>query len=190
MSNKAKKKRKLIAVSKSKYPSSNIMLEISKDEYAREKERTKTIEGKAQAFMSAIIAIFTIYIPIIPFSKLIVAYRTFNKVGIVCITSALCVMLASVILLVIAFNNLYRAFKIKAYYRVDFSNLNDEEILSQSKEAVTKGLIEHYNTILVGNAEINSEKAKRVDIGFKFCIIAIALMSISAIALIIITGGI
>ena len=160
------------------------------DEYAKERERTNTIENKANVFISVIIALFTIYIPIIPFSKLFTAYSTFSKTGIACVTAVLCVMILSVVFLIIAFVNLYKGYRIKPYLRVEFSSLNDENILVQSENNVKRALIDHYNTILIGNAKINSEKAAAVSIGIKYSIIAFSLLSLSAIALIIMLGGI
>ena len=175
---------------KEKYPSASIMLEISMDEYTKERERSNILDNKANAFISVIIAIFTLYIPIIPFSKLAIAYSQFGKGGIVCVTSALCVMVASLILMIIAFVNLYNGFKIQPYCRVDFSNLNDIALLQHSENDVKKGLIDHYNTILTSNADINTKKSEKIKIGLKYSIIAFALLSISTIALIIMLGGV
>ena len=55
---------------------------------------------------------------------------------------------------------------------------------------VKRALVEHYNTILTENAKINTEKAEAVATGIKYSIIAFALLSLSAIALIIMIGGI
>lgn len=178
------------ATPQEKYPSASILLDVSLDEYAKERERTNAIESKANAFISVIIAIFTIYIPIIPFSKLNIAYTTFNKTGIVCLTVALCVMLLSIILLVFAFINLYKGYKVNPYLRVEFSSLNDDSILAQSENNVKRALVDHYNTILTGNAKINTEKAEAVATGIKYSIIAFALLSLSAIILIIMIGGV
>ncbi len=166
------------------------MLEISMDEYSKERERTNTIENKASVFISAIIAIFTIYIPIIPFSKLYLAYKNFNKIGIIFLTLALCVLVLSIIYLIVAFKNLYKGYKIKGYHRVDFSNLNDSTILAQSENDVKRALLDHYNSILIANAEINNDKADAVANGLKYSIISFALLSFSAIALIIMIGGV
>ncbi len=193
LNKRAKKRGKLKAkkaVIQDKYPSASVLLDISLDEYTKERERTNTIEGKANAFISVIIAIFTIYIPIIPFSKLNIAYVTFNKIGVVCLTVALCVMLSSIILLIFAFINLYKGYKVKPHLRVEFSSLNDDSILAQSENNVKRALVEHYNTILTGNAKINTEKAESVAAGIKYSIIAFSLLSLSAITLIIMIGGI
>lgn len=172
------------------YPSASIMLEISMDEYTKEKERSNILDNKANAFISVIIAIFTLYIPIIPFSKLTIAYSQFGKVGIACVTAVLCIMIVSLILMIIAFTNLYKGFKIQPFYRVDFSNLKDVSLLQHSENDVKKGLIDHYNTILTGNADINTKKAEKISIGLRYSIISFVLLSLSTIALIILLGGV
>lgn len=177
------------SVTTDKYPSASVLLDISLDEYSKERERSNTIESKANAFISVIIAIFTIYIPIIPFSKLNMAYSSFNNLGLISMTVVLCVMLLSLILLIFAFVNLYKGYKVKPYLRVEFSNLNDDSVLAQSENDVKRALVEHYNTILTENAKINTEKAEAVVTGIKYSIIAFALLSLSAIALIIMIGG-
>jgi len=53
------------------YPSASLMLEISKTEYERERERSNMLDNKASFFLSASIAVLTIFIPIIPFSKIV-----------------------------------------------------------------------------------------------------------------------
>lgn len=97
------------------YPAASVMLDVSMDEYAKERERSNILDNKANAFISVIIAVFTLYIPIIPFSKLIAAYSQLGKVGAICVTIALCVMVAALILMIIAFTNLYKGFKIQLF---------------------------------------------------------------------------
>ena len=157
---------------KENYPSAAVMLEISMDEYTKERERSNMLDNKANAFISVIIAIFTLYIPIIPFSKLMTAYAQFGKVGITCVTADLCIMVASLVLMIVAFINLYNGFKIQDFYRVEFSNLNDDNFQRQPEDVIKKGLVNHYNKILTGNAEINTKKAEKIAIGLKYSIIS------------------
>jgi len=173
-----------------KYPSASIMLDVSMDEYTKEIERSNILDNKANAFISVIIAIFTIYIPIIPFSKFIDAYSELGKIGIICITISLCLMTLAVVLMIIAFINLYRGFKIQGFFRVDFDNLNDPKLLALFENDVKKGFIDHYNTILKRNAEINTKKAERISAGLKYSIISFVALSLSTIALIIMMGGV
>lgn len=172
------------------YPAASVMLDVSMDEYTKERERSNILDNKANAFISVIIAIFTLYIPIIPFSKLTAAYSQFGKIGIVCITITLCVMVTALILMIIAFINLYKGFKIQPFYRVEFSNLNDVNLLKHSEDVIKKGLVDHYNTILNGNADINTKKAEKISNGLKYSIVSFILFSLSTIALLIMLGGV
>ena len=187
---KRKIKVKIKDTEKASYPSASVMLEVSMDEHAKERERSNILDNKANAFISVIIAVFTLYIPIIPFSKLIAAYSQLGKVGVICVTIALCVMVTALILMVIAFTNLYKGFKIQPFLRVEFSNLKDPDLLKCSENDVKKGLIDHYNTILTNNADINSQKAERISVGLRYSIISFVLLSLSTIALIIMLGGV
>lgn len=190
---KKKKNKARVKVAENKetsFPSASIMLEVSMDEYTKERERSNILDNKANAFISVIIALFTLYIPIIPFSKLINAYSTFGRIGIACTTIILCIMILSLVLMIIAFVNLYKGFKLQPYYRVEFSNLNDTCLLKHSENDVKKGLVDHYNTILTGNADINNKKAEKISVGLKYSIIAFVLLSLSTIALIILLGGV
>ena len=170
------------------YPSASIMLEISKDEYSKERERTNNLDNKTNVFISAILAIITIYIPIIPFKEIKVVYMQNEKVTLIIATVGICLLLLSFVYLIIAFYNLYKAFDLKSFNRVNFENLNDEEILQQSINKVERGLIRHYNTILTENAKTNNDKAKKLANGIKKCIIGFALLSVATISLLIIVG--
>ena len=170
------------------YPSASIMLEISKDEYAKERERANNLDNKANIFISAIVAMVTLYIPIIPFSTIKEGYAKADNVNIVLITISICILSMAFISLVIAFYNLCKAISVKPFQRVNFENLNDEVVLSQNYNDVERALIQHYHTILTENAKINDNKAERLTWGLKFGILSFALMGISAISLIIIIG--
>lgn len=166
----------------------SLLLDVSREECTRERERTNILDNKANIFMSAIIAVVTIFIPIIPFSELIEAYKSASKTHTVALTVTLCVFLLGVIFLIKALHNLYGAFKLKKYLSVDFKALNDESSFQKAKIDVEKGLIEHYNTIIENNSEVNNEKAVKITVGLKYSMVSFSLLCISAISLIIIVG--
>lgn len=170
------------------YASASILLDVSREECARERERTNILDNKANIFMSAIIAVVTIFIPIIPFSKLIEAFKSATKPNAVALTVTLCVFLLAVIFMVKAILNLYGAFKLKRFLSVDFKSLNNESNFQQPKTAVEKGLIEHYNTIIENNSNVNNEKAIKITAGLKYSMVSFSLLCISAISLIVLVG--
>ena len=111
------------------YPSATLMLDISRNEYERERERCNMLDNKASIFISAALAILTIIIPIIPFSALIEFYKSATKVKVVFMTVILGLLITSTILFVIAIYNLFKVITIRKYKNVDFRNLNDDTIL-------------------------------------------------------------
>lgn len=165
------------------------MLQISRDEYASEKERTNSLDNKANIFMSAIIAVITIFIPIIPFSKIPEIYISSSKIQIVIATLILSILTSAIGLLIKAFSLLYSSFQLKNYACINIENLNDDYILRQDINISEKGLIEHYNSILKTNIEINNEKAEKIVIGLKYSAISFALLCASSIGLIVLIGG-
>ena len=187
---KAKVRKNSTKEEKARFPAASVMLEVSMDEYTKERERTNTLDNKANAFISVIIAFFTLYIPIIPFSKLTTAYSQLGKAMITCVTIVLTIMASALVLMIIAFVNLYSGFKIKAFYRVQHEALNNPEVLNNLENNVKKGLIDHYNTIIRGNSDINTQKAQKISIGLRYSIISFILLSLSTIMLIILLGGV
>lgn len=174
---------------KDNYPSAFTMLEISKNEYERERERSNMLDNKASFFLSASIAVLTIFIPIIPFSKMLNFFISATKVYFSIAIIALCLLLAALILFIISVSNLYSAYNIRQYKNINYENLNDEGILQTKKNQTERGLIKHYNSILIYNATINNEKAKKIQIGLKYSVLSFLLIFVSTITLIILIGG-
>lgn len=54
-----------------RYPNAKIALEEMRRAYEVENERKRTLDGKASAFIVANFAVLTIYIPLIPFDKML-----------------------------------------------------------------------------------------------------------------------
>lgn len=164
------------------------MLDISRNEYERERERASILDNKASFFISALIAVVTIFIPIIPFAELITFFKTSTKAGIVLATISLCLFLIAIAFLILAIYNLFKGFGLTKYKNINIENLNDEETLQFEENQVKRGLLKHYNTILSYNIDVNNERAKKISIGFKYCIFSFAFLCASTISLIIIIG--
>lgn len=170
-------------------PSASVLLEISKNEYGRERERSNMLDNKAGFFLSASIAVLTILIPIIPFSKIIDFFSSATKGYIAMAIIALCLLLTALILFIISIYNLYSAYKVQKFKNINYENLNDKQLLQTQKTQTELGFISHYNTILVFNAEVNNEKAQKIQIGLKYSVLSFSFMFISTIFLIILIGG-
>lgn len=171
------------------YPSASLMLEISKTEYERERERSNMLDNKASFFLSASIAVLTIFIPIIPFSKIVVFFSSATKVNLSITIIALSLLFSALILFIISVYNLYSAYNIRKYKNINYENLNNEGILQTKRNQTERGLVKHYNSILVYNATVNDEKAIKIQTGLKYSIFSFSFMFVSTILLIILIGG-
>lgn len=173
---------------KPKHPSASVLLEVAKDEYAKERERTNALDNKAGIFISAIIAMVTIFIPIIPFDKFISVYTSGSTVRIALLSVIVCVFALAAGYLIVAFYNLYTAFKLKPFSRVRVDCLNDIGILKSDPNETQKGLVDHYCEIIESNQKTNDKKANNVNSGLKYSIIGFSLLALSTVSLIIITN--
>lgn len=171
------------------YPSASLMLEISKTEYERERERSNMLDNKASFFLSASIAVLTIFIPIIPFSKIVDFFNSATKGYMSIAIIALCLLFAALILFVISVSNLYSAYNVHKFKNINYENLDDDSILQTKKNQTERGLVKHYNGILVYNATVNNEKANKIRTGLKYSVLSFSFIFISTILLIILIGG-
>ena len=49
------------------YPSAHILLQCAWDEYTKERERSQFLDSKASFFMSAVVLVAAVFVPMIPF---------------------------------------------------------------------------------------------------------------------------
>lgn len=173
---------------KNEYPSLDVMFDISKEEYFREIQRSNTLDNKCSVFMAGIIAVITIFVPLIPFSGIISTYVQDKKTVIVLVTIALCLLFVSALFFLCSFYKFFKSFDLKPYAGVNFENLNDDENLKKSAEESKLDFIKHYNMILNKNIAVNNAKADDIHKGFKYSALAFFLLIISVVCLQFIVG--
>lgn len=170
------------------FPSAGLLLESAKDEYTKERERTQFLDNKASFFMSAIILMATIFVPVIPFGKFIKTItegETYQQLSLAALGVLLVVAFG---FLVSAFKSLYEAYKIKEYQRFNVENLSNLNAHSQKREILEKVLCEDYRNTIEKNIKNNDYKATSIQAGIKNCAIGFLLLSLTAIMLMIIIG--
>lgn len=185
-SSKDKVDKKYLSESKDIYPSAHILLDISRDEYTKEKERTNFIDNKLGIFITAIFAITTIYIPIIPFDKFKNIYTGNEKVIIILATIFILILSISIICLFIALFYFINAITLKPFNRVSHESLIDEENLKCFPNIIEKSLVEYYCGMLENNTNINNTKAKKFSKGLIYVTFFFVLLMVSSIGLLII----
>ena len=176
-----------------KYPYAGKMLEEIKSEYAIENERENKIATKASGFITVVVAIITLYIPLIPFDNMIKYFQgNHSSVAICLVVVSLLLLVAGFVVLMVAFVFFIKAYGVKGHNRVevnDLLNIASQNDQKQTEEQVNQGLVAQYHQILCGfngkpgNMEINTQSALANQKGITLTVIGFAIMSIATIAL-------
>ncbi len=170
--------------------SSTLLLEIMRESYYKEMERTNILDNKTGVFISALIAVITIFMPIIPFDSLVTLYKEGAKYQIVGVTCALCGLVVAFILLGIAFFNLYKAISPKTFVKVNIADVNKINPQEADISEIEEDLTHHYYDICSTNADKNGKKAEKFSLGLKLSIFSFLILCFSVIALNIFMGGV
>ncbi len=180
----------------SNYPYAEWMLEEIKKQYDVENERENKIGTKASTFITVIMAIITLYIPMIPFEglKKFLGASTITIIDKTLTVIFIIVLVCGVILLTVAFVFLVKAYGVKGYKRVNVDDLlrianSNREHDNKYKSQIAQGIVAHYHKILrgsldeAGNMKINSDSADSVAIGIMLTVIGFVLLSVATIML-------
>lgn len=180
-----------VSASPDEYPCLSIFLPILQSEYEQEQERTDRIDNKAMALLTIIIALITVYVPIFPFDKLAAFYSTPRDCPTLSIITSVFLLLAvvAIILAIHSAKRLIDIYKPKEYQAVNIELLNNDEKLSQNPAVKFQmELIDHYQSIILGNSKVNSDKSDVLSKQFFKTIIIFGLLSVSAVGMLICIG--
>ena len=173
------------------FPCLSILLPILEDEYRQEKARTERIDNKAMALLTIIIALITVYVPIFPFEKFAELYAKSSSCYILPFIFSLFLLLGIVAIIL----DIHSAIKLTEVYKpTEFQAVNIELLNSNEKLCCNPAtpfqleVIEHYQSIILANSKINSQKAQVLSDQFRNAIIIFVLLSVSAIGTLICTG--
>lgn len=180
-----------------KYPNAKTVLEEMRIAYEVENERKRTLDGKASAFMAANFAVLTIYIPLIPFGRILDFFSMADNYEIMAATLTLAVLVTGIIFSIVAFKRLADGYSNKQYRFLNVDELlclaNTEK--SYSDGTTENGMVAHYHYILrgtidePGNMKINEDRAARIQKGINATVIGFCLINFATIVIRIIIGG-
>ena len=172
------------------YPSAFLLLESAKDEYTKERERSSILDGKAAHFMTAILLVVTVFIPIIPLTEILPFYASETDCVQLCIvTLIIIVLLVSFGVLIAAFKSLYDAYKLKSFERFNSNNLDDELLHREAQDYIARTMCADYKEHIDYNIEENGRKAESVTKGLRLCGVGFLLLAGSAMILRVVIGG-
>lgn len=177
------------SVENKQFISSGILLEMARDEYTKERERANALDNKASFFITIIIAVATIFVPIIPFGKIVRFYQK-EYCTVKCIATLwLIILLLASIVIIVAFRKLYDAYKLTDYKRPSLDCISVESNHMCSNEQLNKGLCDHYKTVVDDNYAVNERKCKSISEGLKLCGVGFFMLIVSTIGMIVVVGG-
>lgn len=178
------------------YPYAENLVAQFKDEYAAENERENKISTKSSAFITVIVAIVTLYIPLAPFEKMrsFFASENSNCFEKVLVIVSLIAFGIGFVFLMIAFGYFIKAYGVQGTNRVNVDDLlklasKTDEKDDKKRSQIYQGIAAHYHTILrgtldiKGNMKINTENAERNKKGIMWTIIGFVAISIATIML-------
>lgn len=171
------------------FPSLDVLLSILQDEHASEIARTDRIDNKSIALLTLVIALITVYVPIIPFDALPNIFKSGNC-HLIMVTSLF--LLLGILALFLTINcviKIVEIYKPTQYQGINFEALNSDDWLGVSPLAKYQfAVIDHFQDVILSNASINSQKALTLSQQIKKIIIIFGLLSVSSIGLLICSG--
>lgn len=168
----------------SETPCLSIFLPIVESEYEQEKLRTERLDNKAMALLTIIVALITIYVPIYPFDKIVLFYSKSRVCLTIPIIFSLFVLMGVVAvgIAIYSANKLIEVYRIKEFQAVNIEQFNSNEKLGYKQAARFQlELIDHYQSIILTNSEINSRKAEILNKQFRNVVVIFVLLTLSAV---------
>ena len=136
--------------------------------------------------LTIILALITVYMPIIPFDNIVSIWKEGSKVEFCFLIIASLLFVGAIIVTIIAFIKLIAVIKPHEYQHVSVEDIAKTETLKMPEDEVEKALCVHYYELITGNSGINDGKAEKIGTCFVLTIIVFMALLCSALILLII----
>lgn len=153
------------------------------DEYTKERERGSILDNKSSSLITILIALTTVYVPIIPFNTIISKFLCGTKYELAVVFLAVIMLSVSFVITAISFNKLIGTVRLQGYRKADIDKICEEDKLKCDKDVMEKALCEHYKQLIHYNSEINNDKAKKLGGCFNMISIVFFLLLASTVIL-------
>lgn len=161
------------------YRSAKIALPTMIDEYTKERERAGIIDNKAISIITILLALVTVYMPIIPFEKIGRIYVDGIKSQIIIMIIAMIIFTTALVIVGILFYMLINIVKLRIYKRVDIEEIVDTDVLKEDEHIYEKSLCHHYKDLILQNSKSNDNKSKKLNLCYILTIIVFILLLLS-----------
>ena len=157
-----------------------LCIDIAKDEYRIERERTRVLENKAQLFLTLSVALLSFISNTASISQIVVFYKKISDItSIMVVTTSIAFVFIAVMLIIYATYLLYKIISTKPFMRITTENIFQTETFNRNENEVAEGLINHYKKVIASNITANSQNASDLQkainclsIGIFICLVA------------------
>lgn len=167
------------------FKSAEVALPTMIDEYTKERERGGILDNKAVGLITILLALVTVYMPIIPFNKVKDLYESGTKNQLIALGIISLIFVLALIITGIAFIKLTSIVKLKTYTRVDIEELTTEDNFILEQDVYEKALCIHYKKIIMDNSGINDIKSNKLNSCFMLTIISFIFLLLSCVGMMI-----
>lgn len=153
------------------------------DEYTKERERASILDNKSISLITILIALLTVYVPLIPFEIINNTYSNGSKNEFALMFLAVLMLIISFIITIISFNKLIKTIKLQEYRKADIDVICKEDYLKYDKDEMEKSLCQHYQELIHYNSKINDDKVNNLSGCFSMVSIVFFLLLVSTVIL-------
>jgi hypothetical protein len=157
-----------IKVLDDKHDNNKIILDILREEYKLERDRTRQIENKGKIFLTLMMGFATFVTPYIPLKEIVEILYSNNCLKVSISILGILIILGAVCCFGIAFKNLSRAISLKTSNRVDIERITSDSNKTTEDPELQKKLTRHFVKILETNINYNNKTADDVKLGIKY----------------------
>lgn len=168
------------------FKSANTAVQVMMDEYTKERERGGILDNKAIALITVLIALITVYLPIIPFDKIKSIYAADSKNQLIALGIIVLIFISALIFTGITFLNLMDIVKLKEYKRIEIDKILKDENLILESDVYEQALCDHYKKLIIQNSSINDVKSDKLNDCFKWTILSFTFLLISCVGMLLI----
>ena len=158
------------------FQSASSALPTMADEYTKERERASILDNKSTSLITVLIALLTVYIPLIPFETIYNTYLNGSK-------NEFALVFLAVLMLIASFTKLIKTIKLQEYRKADIDMICKEDYLKCDKDVMEKALCDHYKELIHYNSKINENKVKNLSGCFSMVSIVFFLLLVSTVIL-------
>lgn len=156
-------------------------IDILKEEYDFERQRTSIIDNKSSFFMTSILVIITVYLPLFPFEKIMKLKNNFFETMTFLRFISILIFSGGLVILYFSLHNFFKAFYLKEFRSFNVGELINQENLEEKD--YFEMISNHYLNIIVFNSKKNDEKVDHLRKGLKFFYLGFIMLSLATLCI-------